>query len=188
MATAKTPRPSPTESAADFEIGTVRIGNDENKYIVAVDKNGRHRWAKHQMTTDVKPKKVTKEKKSAQVSDNEEVEQEQPKPKAKRVSKKKQVDQVEEPKVEEPKVEEPKAKAKRVSKKKQAEQIEEVEEVKVEEVEEPEQPKEVKKNVRKAPAESAKNYEEGYEMIGEDGKMHVVKLMNNNVKRWVHAH
>ena len=175
MATAKTPRPSPTESASEFEIGTIRIGNDENEYIVAVDKNGRHRWAKHQ--------KVTKNKKSPQVSDNEEVEQEQPKPKAKRVSKKKQTEQVEEPKNEEQ--EQPKPKAKRISKKKQVEQVEQVEEPKVEEME---KPKEVKKHVRKAPVESAKNYEEGYEMVGEDGKMHVVKLMNNNVKRWVHAH
>lgn len=40
-------RPSPSESATLFDIGTVRVGNDGNKYRVVATKNGVRRWAVH---------------------------------------------------------------------------------------------------------------------------------------------
>lgn len=39
-------RQSPTESAKTFAPGTIKLGNDKNKWIIATDKNGRHRWQK----------------------------------------------------------------------------------------------------------------------------------------------
>lgn len=53
-------RPSPTESATVFEIGTKRRGNDGNMYIVKTDKNGKYRWAKHAEETIVNKEIVEK--------------------------------------------------------------------------------------------------------------------------------
>jgi 6-phosphogluconate dehydrogenase (decarboxylating) len=35
--------------------------------------------------------------------------------------------------------------------------------------------------------EHAKDFEEGYEMLGQDGHVHIVKVAKNGVKRWAHA-
>lgn len=37
-------RPSPTESATNFLVGTIKVGNDNNKWIIVTDKNGTKRW------------------------------------------------------------------------------------------------------------------------------------------------
>lgn len=42
-----------------------------------------------------------------------------------------------------------------------------------------------KKSERKAPKEHAGDYEEGHEMLGLDGKMHVVQSTSKGIKRWV---
>ena len=39
-------RPSPSESATLFSVGTEKKGNDENMYIIKVNKNGVNRWVK----------------------------------------------------------------------------------------------------------------------------------------------
>lgn len=40
-------RPSPSESATLFKIGTKKKGNDGNMYIISVNKNGVKRWKKY---------------------------------------------------------------------------------------------------------------------------------------------
>ena len=42
-----------------------------------------------------------------------------------------------------------------------------------------------KKSVRKAPTEPAKKHEEGFEKIGNDGNVYVVKIIKNGNKRWI---
>ena len=42
----KKDRPSPSESATQFKEGTKKKGNDDNMYIIAVNKNGVKRWKK----------------------------------------------------------------------------------------------------------------------------------------------
>lgn len=39
-------RPSPSQSATKYKIGTNKKGNDNNMWIIAVNKNGTHRWKK----------------------------------------------------------------------------------------------------------------------------------------------
>jgi len=39
-------RPSPTVNSMDLEVGKKRTGNDGNKWVVSLDKNGRHIWKK----------------------------------------------------------------------------------------------------------------------------------------------
>ncbi len=39
-------RPSPSESATSFPVGTHRKGNDGNMYAIVENKNGVHRWQK----------------------------------------------------------------------------------------------------------------------------------------------
>lgn len=41
---AKKGRKGPTESATLFAVGTVRLGNDGNDWIISANKNGIHRW------------------------------------------------------------------------------------------------------------------------------------------------
>ena len=55
-------RPSPTESATLYKEGTIKTGNDGNKWIIAVAKNGTKRWKLHKKVTTVKAsnEKVTK--------------------------------------------------------------------------------------------------------------------------------
>ena len=49
------PRPSPTESATLYEIGTYKIGNDGKMYTIAISSTGVHRWvlAHHQGNKEV---------------------------------------------------------------------------------------------------------------------------------------
>ena len=42
----KKDRPSPSESATKFKVGTKKKGNDGNMYIIASDKNNVNRWKK----------------------------------------------------------------------------------------------------------------------------------------------
>jgi len=44
---AKGGRVSPTESATQFEVGTIKTGNDGNDWIIKADKNGRQSWRKY---------------------------------------------------------------------------------------------------------------------------------------------
>ncbi len=37
-------RPSPTESATLYKVGTVKTGNDGNKWIISESSNGVKRW------------------------------------------------------------------------------------------------------------------------------------------------
>ena len=39
-------RPSPSESATKFKVGTKKKGNDGNMYIISSDKNNVNRWKK----------------------------------------------------------------------------------------------------------------------------------------------
>jgi len=59
-------RNSPPHSAADCEEGHTMMGNDDNEYVVKVDKNGKHRWVK--VKSAEKPKKPKKPKKSKKSS------------------------------------------------------------------------------------------------------------------------
>ena len=40
-------RPSPTKSATLYNVGTIKTGNDGNKYIIVENKNGVKKWQKH---------------------------------------------------------------------------------------------------------------------------------------------
>lgn len=53
MRTNKSSRPSPTESATMFMVGTIRKGNDGNYWIVNADVNGVQRWYKHHGSINV---------------------------------------------------------------------------------------------------------------------------------------
>ena len=46
MSQIKKMRPSPAESATLFPIGTKKVGNDGNVWIIKKNINGTHRWAK----------------------------------------------------------------------------------------------------------------------------------------------
>lgn len=37
-------RPSPTESATLYKVGTIKTGNDGNKWIISESSNGVKRW------------------------------------------------------------------------------------------------------------------------------------------------
>ena len=52
-------RPSPTKSATLYNVGTIKTGNDGNKYIIVENKNGVKKWQKHK---NVSNKKVTDKK------------------------------------------------------------------------------------------------------------------------------
>lgn len=189
---AKTARPSPTESASEFEVGVTRTGNDGNTYVVAADKNGRHRWAKHQLkAAEPEPEPVLESEPEPEEA-----------PKAKRAPKKAAapwgaqlsdalrklpVPIPDATYVQEKPAKPEQKKAPKASKKPAAVPvpIPEPEPVSDSESEE-EKPKKV--HTRKAPAEPAKNFDEGYELEGEDGKMHVVMVTKAGVKRWVHKH
>lgn len=43
----KKDRPSPSESATKFDVGTIKIGNDGNKYITVANKKNINRWVKY---------------------------------------------------------------------------------------------------------------------------------------------
>ena len=45
----KKKRPSPSESATKFELGTKKKGNDGNMWIIVKNKNGVKRWKKHEI-------------------------------------------------------------------------------------------------------------------------------------------
>ena len=149
-------RVSPSESATEFESGTIRTGNDGNEYIITLDKNGKHRWAKHNMT---KPTKSAKK----QIEEPETIQEQEPVQELKKATKTKKVS------------------------KKQVKEVEPVPEPEQEQVAETEEPMKKKVSVRKAPMEHAKDFEEGYEMLGQDGHVHIVKVAKNGVKRWAHA-
>jgi hypothetical protein len=44
-------RPSPTKSATLYNVGTIKTGNDGNKYIIIENKNGVKKWQKHKNVT-----------------------------------------------------------------------------------------------------------------------------------------
>ena len=46
-------RKSPTESATLFKVGTVKVGNDGNKWIIVKTKNGIRRWSPYKETFDL---------------------------------------------------------------------------------------------------------------------------------------
>ena len=60
----KSIRPSPTKSATLYKIGTIKIGNDGNKWIIAENTNGVKRWKLYKKETTKKktPKKETTKK------------------------------------------------------------------------------------------------------------------------------
>ena len=55
-------RPSPTESATLYKVGTVKTGNDGNKWIISESSNGVKRWKLYRKVgskkVEVKSKKV----------------------------------------------------------------------------------------------------------------------------------
>jgi hypothetical protein len=44
-------RPSPSKSATLYNVGTIKTGNDGNKYIIVENKNGVKKWQKHKKVT-----------------------------------------------------------------------------------------------------------------------------------------
>lgn len=209
-ATSSKVRPSPTESATVFEIGTHRRGNDGNMYVVTADKNGKYRWTKdkenHKEETQVaaevlekapkrkaqpkKAKKTTPVQSDASASEGEEekLKKEPAKPKKSAKKTKKAVAEVillSDTEVEEEKVEEQKAK----EKVKKAKKTKAKAEKKVKATSDTDDDhNEKKKHVRKSPAEPAKNYEIGETMTGLDGNEYIVKATKNDVKRWFLKH
>ena len=57
-------RPSPTESATLYKVGTVKTGNDGNKWIISESSNGVKRWKLYRKvgSKKVKSKKVKSKK------------------------------------------------------------------------------------------------------------------------------
>jgi hypothetical protein len=180
--TEKKLRPSPTESATAFAIGTLRRGNDQHMYIVTTDKNEKYRWAKYKGTeteeTQVNEKIVEnapkrkaqskKVQKSTPIqSDASDSEEEKPKKAVK--SKKTAKVEPKTPEVHETKED----KAKKSSKSKSSDS---------------EDHEEKKTHVRKSPAEPAKNYDLNDTKTGLDGNEYIVKETKNGIKRWFLHH
>lgn len=44
-------RPSPTKSATLYKVGTIKTGNDKNKWIITEDKNGTKKWKLYKKVT-----------------------------------------------------------------------------------------------------------------------------------------
>ena len=61
-------RPSPTKSATLYNIGTIKKGNDGNKYIIVENKNGVKKWQKHKKESKKISKKVSKKKSKKNLS------------------------------------------------------------------------------------------------------------------------
>ena len=53
-------RPSPTKSATLYKTGTIKTGNDGNKWIIAENKNGVKRWTLHKKPTKIQSKNTSK--------------------------------------------------------------------------------------------------------------------------------
>jgi hypothetical protein len=173
----KTTRPSPTESATEFEPGTERLGNDGNQYVVKRDKNGRHRWAlvKEPVQQDAlvaEPEPVAEPAKKKSTRRPKTPEQ-APEPVAEPVAEPEPVKETTEP-----------AKKKKSTRRpKTPEQAPEPEKQEI--VPEPAAPvKEKRKYVRNAPTSHAKEHQDGHQEEGQDGTMYIVKADKNNVKRW----
>lgn len=60
-------RPSPSDSATKFRIGTRKRGNDGNVYIISADKNGKKRWVKDASKERVRSQ-TTAAKKTSEIS------------------------------------------------------------------------------------------------------------------------
>ena len=60
----KTERPSPSESATSFPVGTIKVGNDGNNWRVILTKNNVKRWKKEQAIKTKTPKTSHKTKKT----------------------------------------------------------------------------------------------------------------------------
>lgn len=50
-------RPSPSESATLFKVGTIKTGNDGNKWIIVENNNGVKRWQKYKIINKQKSRK-----------------------------------------------------------------------------------------------------------------------------------
>ena len=61
-------RKSPTESATKYKIGTTKLGNDGNMWVIISTQSGTHRWKKIASNTT---KKSTTNKKTRQTSNRE---------------------------------------------------------------------------------------------------------------------
>jgi hypothetical protein len=53
-------RPSPTKSATLYKTGTIKTGNDGNKWIVTENKNKTKRWQLHRKPSKIPTKKLSK--------------------------------------------------------------------------------------------------------------------------------
>ena len=69
-------RPSPTESATLYKIGTIKIGNDGNKWIISESSNGVKRWKLYKKvgSNTVKSKKAESNKAGSKKVGNKKVE------------------------------------------------------------------------------------------------------------------
>jgi len=56
-------RPSPSKSATSYPEGTVKVGNDGNKWVIKIVSNGQHRWVKHTKLKS-KPRSTSRKSKS----------------------------------------------------------------------------------------------------------------------------
>jgi hypothetical protein len=180
----KTTRPSPTESATEFEPGTERLGNDGNQYVVKRDKNGRHRWAL--VKEPVQQDALVAEPEPVKQDAREPVAEPEPAKKKKSTRRPKTPEQAPEPVAEPEPVKEttePAKKKKSTRRPKTPEQAPEPEKQEI--VPEPTAPvKEKRKYVRNAPTSHAKEHQDGHQEEGQDGTMYIVKADKNNVKRW----
>ena len=61
-------RPSPSKSATLYKVGTIKVGNDGNKWIIAENKNGVKKWQKYKIITEKKMSKSTEKKTSTGIS------------------------------------------------------------------------------------------------------------------------
>lgn len=160
-------RPSPTESATVFEIGTKRRGNDGNMYVVATDKNGKYRWAKSKDVNDTK-------KPFSSDSDEEMPKMTKSKKQTKKAPKTPDVSDDSGGEI---------AKTKKSAKKAIKTSTPNVSDDSGDDI-----PKEKKQHTRKAPADPAKNYEIGDKSKGLNGNMYIVKETKNGIKRWFLLH
>ena len=64
-------RKAPTKSATLFNIGTIKQGNDGNKWIIVTTGNGIRRWKKMASSTSTNKTKTTKKNKSKRVLEME---------------------------------------------------------------------------------------------------------------------
>jgi hypothetical protein len=92
-------RPSPSKSATLYKLGTIKTGNDGNKWIITENKNGVKKWQKHKVVSNKEKKESGNEKKDSVKEKKDSTKEKKDSVKEKKDSTKEKKDSVKEKKV-----------------------------------------------------------------------------------------